>query len=161
MIPKGQGCVTELAPRRPIEGRAAIVGDVRMVVRDDLTAHLLTTREPVPVEGAIRLSPCDHLLVGERDADSPARLAAHADTPAALVQDMTPALVFIEIAGTDVATRLGIAPFASETGGVTRLADLRVIVARRGPGLCLIVDRSYADYIWTWLTRVLAGHLRR
>lgn len=145
--------MTELAPRRPLDVRDTIVGDVRLVARNDLTAHLLTTGEPVLIEGTIPLGPCDHMLVGEPGVDGLARLGAHAGTRAALVQDMTPAFVFIDIVGADVPARLGLPPFNSETGGVMRLADLRVVVARRDAGLCLVVERSYADYIWSWLTR--------
>jgi sarcosine oxidase gamma subunit len=143
--------VTELVRHRPLAGRDLVAGDVRMVVRSDLTAHLLTTRDAVEVGGAIPMGPCEHLFVGSEGDDGLARLAAVSGGGTVLFQDMTAAYVMIDLTGPDLAAKLGLAPLDPGTAGATRLADLRIVVDHRDGGLRLVVGASHAEYMWSWL----------
>lgn len=152
MIRKGRGCVTDLLPRRPLHRCDSVASDVRLIARSDLTAHLLTTRARVQVDGVIGLGPCDYLLVGDETSGGAAQLVEAAGAGTALVQDMTSAFVFIDVIGADVPARLGVADVDPDRGGATRLADLRVVIAPREGGLCIAAGRSHAAYLWSWLT---------
>ncbi|HEY0597772.1 hypothetical protein [Sphingopyxis sp.] len=143
--------MTELVRHRPLAGRDVVAGDVRMVVRSDLTAHMLTTRDAVEIDGAIRTAPCEHLFVGNEGGEGLARLAAVSGGAAALLHDMTAAFVFIDLIGPGVTAKLGLAHVDPGTAGAMRLADLRIVVDRRDDGLRLIVGASYAQYVWSWL----------
>ncbi|WP_447750452.1 hypothetical protein [Sphingopyxis fribergensis] len=150
--------MTELVPRRPLEGRETLVGDVRLVVRSDLTAYLLTMRDAVPIDGAIAMGPCEHLVVSTGGADpteSLTQLAAAGGGGTVLVQDMTAAFVLIDLIGPAIAAKLGIPRGDPGTATVTRLADLRIVVAHRDDGLRLVVGASHAPYAWSWLVAKL------
>lgn len=149
--------MAELVRHRPLAGRDLAVGDVRMVVRSDLTAHLLTTRDVVEVGGAIRTGPCEHLFVGNEGDEGLARLAAVSGGAAALLDDMTAAFVFIDLTGPGLSAKLGIPHVDSGTAGATRLADLRIAVEHRDDGLRLVIGASYAEYIWSWLLAKLGA----
>lgn len=152
--------MADLTPRRPLAGRTATSGAAHLTARDDLTAYLVTTRDPTPPPpGTIPLGPCEHMIVAPRGAAAvPPSPSAPKGAGAALVQDMTAGLAFVDIAGPAAEERLGLPPIPPETGTATRLADLRVIVQRTGAGgLRVIVGRSYAEYMWGWLAGRLAG----
>ncbi|MDR3512040.1 MAG: sarcosine oxidase subunit gamma family protein [Caulobacteraceae bacterium] len=144
-------------------------GFVRLSVdlkRDaDLRGGIEAVAGPLPgpnqwSERALWQGPAEWLLASAPDAAQAlaARLQSGFDGRAALANDATDGLVVIEVSGPGARDRL-----AGGTGvaldpapgrlALTRLGDVRVTLLFDGPDFRLIVERSLADYLWSWLSR--------
>jgi hypothetical protein len=147
--------MARLIARSALSETRFAMGGIAATERPDLPAWRVTSHDAIDLPGAISVGPHEALIVG---ADRPADRGG-----TGLIQDMSSALTFIEIAGEGALEAIGLSIVArAESGGTaTRLADLRVVIAwRKSPDLWLrvAVERSSADYFWQWLKRRIEVH---
>ncbi len=149
--------MSELARKGPLSGLKAIsAGAYEIAPREGIAACLVTSRRPIDLPGAIRISPGELLLLEDgADASALAARIAESVNGQALVQDMTPALAFITLDGPQPLDFLGIGALCFTDSTVTRLADLRVTLVRRNTGVLLVAERFSAAYLWEWLLQRL------
>lgn len=157
--------MAELVRRKPLAGRADIrARGLVLSARPEMRVELLIAAGIEAIDGAVRLSPTEWLLVREGKGGSEI-LAAHAGTHSALVQDMSSGLAAIDLTGPAAFDLLGVSALARGEAGslTTRIAQLRITLLYRNEperNARLLVDRPSADYLWHCLAAKLGADKR-
>ncbi|MBB4633716.1 hypothetical protein [Sphingosinicella soli] len=143
----------ELTRKSALAGRAPMrAGGCEIIPWDGIAACLVTSRTPIDLSGAIRISPGELLYLEDgADPDALRLRIAQGVEGTVLVQDITAALAFIVVQAPDPLDFLGLGALDIESAATARLADLRVTLVRRGTALLLVAERPAAAYLWEWL----------
>lgn len=134
-----------LARRGPLDGVPdQRIGAWHLSHRPQQPAWLVRSRTPLAIPGALDRGPGEQLVLADR-----------VEVPVgANVHDMGAAFTCLDLKGPACLEAIGLGAFQPLGLGenlTTRLANIRVSLARTADGLLIVAEGFYADWLWSWL----------